>query len=105
MRGIRLDSGFPLLAAPVNRNGAFYVTFAKAAVLRNNDGRATVVGPKLLGIVPEHSSHIAQYVGREDVLIRERSHGFRNAPVLPLARPFLNEFIGHAEPREFVPQA
>src|SRR5580704_4949392 len=98
MCGIRLYPRFPLLARAVNRNAAFYVTFAKAAILRNNDRRAEIVGPKLLGIVPEHPTHIAQHVGREDVLIRESPHGLRDAPVLPLARLFLNEFIGHAEP-------
>src|ERR1700676_2462 len=98
MRGISLYPRLPLLARAVNRNAAFYVAFAKVAVLRNNNRGAKIVGPKLLGIVPEHPAHIAQHVGREDVLVRERSHGFRNASVLPLARLFLNEFIRHAEP-------
>src|SRR5579859_384998 len=105
MCGIRLYPRFPLLARAVNRNAAFYVTFAKASVLRNNYRRGEVVGPQLLRIVPDHPAQIAEHVWREDVLVRERPHGLRNAPVLPLARLFLNEFIGHAEPRELLPHA
>src|SRR6202023_2596640 len=55
-------------------------------------------------VVAHHAAQVRHYVGRENVLIRDRAHSLEVVAVLQLPGGLLDLLVGKLEAREFVPK-
>src|SRR5262249_2621714 len=94
-----LDSGFPFVPTGVRGDGGLYVRFAKTAVLRGCDRSGERIRPEGSGNVAGHRAEVADYGGREDMLVGNLSGEFVGAAILALAGPLLDQLVGNIEAR------
>ena len=94
---VQVTAYLPLVRTDVSGHRALQVQLSKAAILLRRDRRRSGIRPEARRHIAHHAAHIAQHVRRNNVLIRELSHGFRAITILPLPGLLLHALVRHEE--------
>ena len=96
---VRIQTDFPFMRPSVAGNGALHVGFAETAILKRDNRRRGRIRRQSRADGPDHRACVRHDGGSEDALIGDLGRRVVAAPLLPLARLFLNAFIGYEEVR------